>query len=202
MRIRRRSRRLVGSATPSSTSKELPRRLPRLSCHLNPHSVVLTCPTGTATPSPIPPMKPRPTRRHQGGSALTAAFYLLFDLTGLPVLDTEQTWRVSIDGAVAGHIIHGIYPPCRCFLGGDFHNGTSCSCSGSRSRCWCCSGSRLRCGSVLAVGRAAALLLLSFVLLLCSCSRLRSAAAARPPAATGVAALALARDATARLALC
>ena len=102
-------------------------------------------------------MKPRPTRRHQGGSALTAAFYLLFDLTGLPVLDTEQTWRVSIDGAVAGHIIHGISPPCRCFLGGNFHNGTSCSCSGSR----------LRCGSVLAVGRAAALLLLSFVLLLC-----------------------------------
>ena len=128
------------------------------------HSAVLTCPTGTAAPSPIPPMKPRPTRRHQGGSALTAAFYLLFDLTGLLVLDTEQTWRASIDGAVAGHIIHGVSPPCRCFLGGDFHNGTSCSCSGSRSRC----------GSVLAVGRAAALLLLSFVLLLCSCSRLRS----------------------------
>ena len=85
-----------------------------------------------------------------------------FDLTGLPVLDTEQTWRVSIDGAVAGNFIHGVSPPCRCFIGGDFHNGTSCSCSGS------C----LRCGSVLAVGRAAALLLLSFMLLLCSCSRL------------------------------
>ena len=108
-------------------------------------------------------MKSRPTRCHQGGSALTAAFYLLFDLTGLLVLDTEQTWRVSIDVAVADHIIHSVSPPCRCFLGGDFHNGTSCSCSGSRSRC----------GSVLAVGRAAALLLLSFVLLLCSCSRLR-----------------------------
>ena len=163
MRIRCGSRRPAGSATASSTSKELPRCSPRLSRHLNPHSAVLTCPTGTAAPSPIPPMKPRPTRRHQGGSALTAAFYLLFDLTGLPVLDTEQTWRVSIDGAVAGHIIHGVSPPCRCFLGGDFHNGTSCSCSGSRSRC----------GSVLAIGRAAALLLLSFVLLLCSCSRLR-----------------------------
>ena len=74
----------------------------------------------------------------------------------LPVLDTEQTWRVSIDSAVASHIIHGVSPPCSCFLGGDFHTGTSCSCSGSRSRC----------GSVLAVGRAAALLLLSFVLLL------------------------------------
>ena len=123
----------------------------------------MTCPTGTASPSPIPPMKPRPTRCNQGGSALTPGFYLLFDLTGLPVLDTEQTWRVSIDGAVAGHIIHGVSPPCRCFLGGDFHNGTSCSCSGSRSRC----------GSVLVVGRAAALLLLSFVLLLCSCARLR-----------------------------
>ena len=108
-------------------------------------------------------MKPRPTRRHQGNSALTDPFYLLFDLTGLPVLDTEQTWRVSIDGPVAGHIIHGVSPQCRCFLGGDFHNGTSCSCSGSRSRC----------GSILAVGPAAALLLLSFVLLLCSCSRLR-----------------------------
>ena len=163
MRIRCRSRRPAGSAAPSSTSKELPRRSPRLSRHLNPHSAVLTCPTGTAAPSPIPPMKPKPTRRHQGGSALTAAFYLLFDLMGLPVLDTEQTWRVSIDGAVAGHIIHGVSPPCRCFLGGDFHNGTSCSCSGSRSRC----------GSVLAVGHAAALLLLSFMLLLCSCSRLR-----------------------------
>ena len=136
-------------------------------------------------------MKLRPTRHHQGGSALTAAFYLLFDLTGLPVLDTEQTWRVSIDGAVTGHIIHGISPPCRCFLGGDFHNGISCSCSGSRSRC----------GSVLAVGRAAALLLLCS----CYCSALAltcAAAAARPPAATGVAALALARGATARLALC
>src|SRR3954471_21184753 len=100
-------------------------------------------------------MKPRSTRHHQGGSALTAALYLLFDLTGLPVLDTEQTWHVSIDGAVTGHIIHGVSPPCRCFLGGDFHNGTSCSYSSSRSRC----------SSVLAVGRTAALLLLSFVLL-------------------------------------
>ena len=94
MRIRCRSRRPAGSAAPSSTSKELPRRSPRLLRHLNPHNAVLTCPTGTATPSPIPPMKPRPTRHHQGGSALTAAFYLLFDLTGLPVLDTEQTWRL------------------------------------------------------------------------------------------------------------
>ena len=79
------------------------------------------------------------------------------------MLDTEQTWRVSIDGAVAGHIIHGDSPPCRRFLGRDFHNGTSCTYSGSHSRY----------GSVLAVGRAAALLLLSFVLLLYSCSRLR-----------------------------
>ena len=75
------------------------------------NGAVLTCPTGTTAPSPIPPMKPRPTRRHQRGSTLTAAFYLLIDLTGLPVLDTEQTWRVSIDGAVAGHIIHGVSPP-------------------------------------------------------------------------------------------
>ena len=139
-------------------------------------------------------MKSRPTRRHQGDSALTAAFYLLLDLTGLPVLDTEQPWRVYIDGPIAGHFIHSVSPPCRCFLGGDFHNGTSCSCSGSRS---CC-------GSVLAIGRAAALLLLSFVLLLFSALALAHAAAAatRPTVATGVAALALARGATARLALC
>ena len=163
MRIRRRSGRPAGSATPSSTSKELPRRSPRLSRHLHSHTTVFTCTTGRASSSPFPRMKLRPNRRHQGGSAPTAAFYLLFDLMGLPVLDTEQTWRVSIDGAVAGHIIHGVSPPCRCFLGGDFHNGTS----------WSCSGSRSRCGSVLAVGRAAALLLLSFVLLLFSCSRLR-----------------------------
>ena len=50
MRIRCRSRRPAGSAAPSSTSKELPRCLPRLSRHLNPHSAVLTCPTGTAAP--------------------------------------------------------------------------------------------------------------------------------------------------------
>ena len=194
MRIRSRSHRPAGLAAPSSTSKELPRCSPRLSRHLNPHSAVLTCPTRTATPSPIPPMKPRPTRRHQGGPALTVAFYLLFDLTGLPVLDTEQTWRVSIDGAVADHIIHGVSPPCRCFLGDDFHTNTSS----------CCSSSCLCCGSVLAIGHAAALLLLSFVLLLCPALALAraAAAAARPPAATGVATLALARGATARLALC
>ena len=74
---------------------------------------------------------------------------------------------MSIDGAIAGHFIHDVSPPCRCFLGGDFHNGTSCSCSSSRTRC----------GSVLAVGCAAALLLLSFVLLLCSAIAVGRAAA-------------------------
>ena len=157
MRIRCRSRRPVRSAAPSSTSKELPRCSSRLSRYLNPHGAVLTCPTRTATPSPIPPMKLRPTRRHQGGSALTAAFYLLFDLTGLSVLDTEQPWWVSIDGAVAGHFIHVIASSA----------ATSCCCS--------------------------ALLLLSVAMLLrscscsCCCSTLslaRTAAAARPPAAT------------------
>ena len=43
------------------------------------------------------------------------------------MLDTEQPWRVSIDGVVAGYFIHGISPPCCCFLGDDFHNDTSCS---------------------------------------------------------------------------
>lgn len=178
MRIRRRSHRPAGSGAPSSTPKELPRRSPRLSRHLHPHSTVLTCPTGTAAPSPIPLMKPMPTRCHQGGSALTPAFYLLFDLTGLPMLDTEQPWRVSIDGAVSGHFIHGVSPPCRCFLAGDFHTGTSCCCSGSRSRyCCCCSGSRSLYGPVHAVRRAATLLLLSFVLLLCSAIAVGRAAA-------------------------
>ena len=100
-------------------------------------------------------MKPSPTRRHQGGSALTVVFYLGFDLTGVLVLDTEQTWHFSIDGAIAGHIIHGVSPPCRCFLGGDFHTGTSCSYSGSRSCCCCCS----------ALAHDAALFLLSVALL-------------------------------------
>ena len=45
MRIRCRSRRPAGSAAPSSTSKELPRRSPHLSRHLNPHTAVLTYPT-------------------------------------------------------------------------------------------------------------------------------------------------------------
>ena len=83
------------------------------------------------------------------------------------MLDTEQTWRVSIEGAIAGHIIHGVSPPCHCFLGGDFHTGTSCSCSGSRSHY----------GYVLAVGRTVALLFLSFVLLLFSAIAVSRAAA-------------------------
>ena len=66
------------------------------------------------------------------------------------MLDTEQPWRVSIDGAVTSHFIDGVSPPCRCFLGGHFV--------------------LLLC-SAIAVGRAAAPLLLSFVLLLCSFSR-------------------------------
>ena len=83
------------------------------------------------------------------------------------MLDTEQTWRVSIDGAVAGHIIHGVSPPCRFFLDGNFHTGISCSCSSSRSHY----------GFVLVVGRAATLLLLSFVLLLYSAIAFGRAAA-------------------------
>ena len=67
--------------------------------------------------------------------------------------------------------------------------------------------------AALALARAAALFLLSVALLHCSyfhsfcCSALAlectaAAAAARPPVATGVAALALAHGATAQLALC
>ena len=74
MRIRRRSHRPAGSATPSSTSKELPRRSPRLSCHLHSHTAVFTCTTGRASSSPFPRMKLRPNRRHQRGCTLIAAF--------------------------------------------------------------------------------------------------------------------------------
>ena len=74
MRIRRRSHRPAGSATPSSTSKELPRRSPRLSRHLHSHTAVFTCTTGRASSSPFPRMKLRPNRRHQRGCTLIAAF--------------------------------------------------------------------------------------------------------------------------------
>ena len=160
--------------------------MPRLSRHLNPHSTVLTCPTGTAAPSPIPPMKSRPTRRHQGGSALTAAFYLLFDLTGLPVLYTEQPWRVTIDDAIANHSSTMSLP----------HVVASSAATSTRALD----------PAAQALARAAALFLLLVALLHCSCFRLCScsalalacvAAAARPSAATRVATLALARDATA-----
>ena len=77
MRIRRPSRRPAGSAAPSSTSKELLRRSPRLSRLLHPHSAALTCSTGTAASSPTPRTKPRPTRRHQRGCTLIASHLLL-----------------------------------------------------------------------------------------------------------------------------
>ena len=71
------SRRPAGSAAPSSTSKELLRRSPRLSRLLHPHSAALTCSTGTAASSPTPRTKPRPTRRHQRGCTLIALHLLL-----------------------------------------------------------------------------------------------------------------------------
>ena len=74
MRIRYRSRRPVGSATPPSTSKELPRRSPRLSHHLHSHTTVFTCTTGRASSSPFPRIKLRPNRRHQRGCTLISAF--------------------------------------------------------------------------------------------------------------------------------
>ena len=77
MRIRRPSRRPAGSAAPSSTSKELLRRSPRLSRLLHPHSAALTCSTRTTTCSPTPRTKPRPTRRHQRGCTLIASHLLL-----------------------------------------------------------------------------------------------------------------------------
>ena len=75
MRIRRRSRRPAGSATPSSTSKELPRCSPYLLCHLHSHTSIFTCTTGRASSSPFPQMKLRPNRLHQRGCTLIAAFY-------------------------------------------------------------------------------------------------------------------------------
>ena len=77
MRICRPSRRPAGSAAPSSTSKELLRRSPRLSRLLHPYSAALTCSTGTAVSSPTPRTKPRPTRRHQRGCTLIASHLLL-----------------------------------------------------------------------------------------------------------------------------
>ena len=74
MRIRCRSHRPAGSATPSSTSKELPRRSPRLSRHLHSHTAVFTCTTGRASSSPFPRMKLRPNRCHQRGCTLIATF--------------------------------------------------------------------------------------------------------------------------------
>ena len=77
MRIHRPSRRPAGSAAPSSTSKELLRRSPRLSRLLHTHSSALTCSNGTTTSSPTPRTKPRPTRRHQRGCTLIASHLLL-----------------------------------------------------------------------------------------------------------------------------
>ena len=108
------------------------------------------------------------------------------------MLDTEQTWHVSIDDAIAGHIIHGVSP----------HVVASSAATSTTALAV----------AAPALARAAALFLLSVVLLHCSCFRsgfcsalalaCAAAATARPPAATGVATLALARGATARLALC
>ena len=77
MRIHHPSHRPADSAAPSSTSKELLRRSPRLSRLLHPHSAALTYSTGTATSSPTPRTKPRPTRRHQRGCTLIASHLLL-----------------------------------------------------------------------------------------------------------------------------
>ena len=74
MRIRHQSHRPAGSATPSSTSKELPQCSPRLSCHLHSHTTVFTCTTERASSSLFPRMKLRPNRRHQRGCTLIATF--------------------------------------------------------------------------------------------------------------------------------
>ena len=96
-------------------------------------------------------MKARPTRRQQGGSALITPFYLLFDLTGLLVLDTEKTWRVFIDDAIASHIIHGVSP----------HVVASSAATSTMALA----------AAALALACAAALFLLSVALLHCSCFR-------------------------------
>ena len=144
MRIRRRSHRPAGSATPSSTSKELPRHSPHLLCHLHCHNPVFTCTTGRASSSPFPRMKMRPNRRHQRGCTLIAAFSSRFDLTVLPALGPEPTRRGSIHGGVAGHFLHGVAP----------------SAAMSTS---------VGAAAALALARAAALLLLSVPYLVCTC---------------------------------
>ena len=74
IRIRHRSRRPAGSATPSSNSKELPRCSPHLSRHLHTHTNVFTCTTRRVASPLFPQMKLRPNRRHQRGCTLIAAF--------------------------------------------------------------------------------------------------------------------------------
>ena len=74
MGIHCRSRRPANSATPSSTSKELPRWSPRLSRRLHSHTALFTCTSGRASSSPFPRMKLRPNQRHQGGCTPIAAF--------------------------------------------------------------------------------------------------------------------------------
>ena len=143
MRIRRRSHRPAGSATPSSTSKELPRCSPRLLRHLHSHTAVFTCTTGRASSSPFARMKLRPNRRHQRGCTLIAAFSSCFDLTVLPALGPELTRHGSIHGSVADHFLHGVAPSA----------ATSTSVGAA---------------AALALARAAALLLLSVPCLVCS----------------------------------
>ena len=134
MRIRRPSRRPAGLAAPSSTSKELLRRPPRLSRLLHPHSAALTCSTGTATSSPTPRTKPRPTQRHQRGCTLIAS-HLLLNLTSRhrrcsiphpheaatskPAPRATSPWRLS---PVRGPFGSGVHTSRIC-----------CCCSGSRS---------------------------------------------------------------------
>src|SRR3989337_2749412 len=168
MRIRLPSRRPAGSTAPSSTSKELLRRSPRLSRLLHPHSTALTCSTGTATSSPTPRTKPRPTRHHQRGCTLIASHLLLNSTsrhrrcsiphphgvaTSKPAPRATSPRRLSPSARPLRR--RRPYQPDLLLL---LRLSLACS------RCYCCSGFR-------SIARSLTLLLLlspSLVLLLCS----------------------------------
>ena len=179
MRIRRPSRRPAGSAAPSSTSKELLRRSPRLSRLLHPHSAALTCSTGTAASSLTPRTKSRPTRHHQRGCTLIASHLLLNSTSrcqrcsiphphgvasSKPEPQVTYPWRLSPNARPLWR--RRPYQPDLLLL---------LRLSLGRSRCYCYSGSRSRCCCCCLGSRSLVLLLLLWL-----CSLPRPAAATLP----------------------
>src|SRR4051812_39742954 len=113
MRIHRPSRCPAGSVAPSSTSKELLRRSPRLSGLLHPHSAALTCSTRTATSSLSPRTKQRPTRHHQRGCTLIASHLLLNSTSRHRWCSiSHPPWSGYLEAGAAGDIFKAALPQC------------------------------------------------------------------------------------------